>query len=60
MIAAVAGLTLFFKPLLWGIARALVLTFAPRRSRIGGNSWPILFGLAQQGCFQARIDRLVA
>ena len=30
VIGALAGLTLFFKPLLWGIARALLLACTPR------------------------------
>ena len=34
LIGALAGLTLFFKPLLWGIARALILACTPRLSAV--------------------------
>lgn len=34
LVGALAGLTLFFKPLLWGIARALMLACAPRLSAV--------------------------
>jgi len=32
-LTALSGLVLFFKPLLWGIARALLLALRPRLSR---------------------------